>query len=893
MSKDHSSTAAPAPVQPGVARVGKYLMLDLLGEGAFGKVRLAVDEGTGKEYAMKIMAKSHIKANELTLQVRREIAVTKAMRHPNIVNLHEVLTSSKNIYMVMELVTGGELFDAVAESGRLSEATARLYFQQLIDGIHYCHNRRVYHRDLKPENLLLSGDKQTLKITDFGLSSIKAQNASSELLHTIMGSPHYIAPEIITSAAEGYEGSKVDVWAAGIILFGMLAGYLPFDDSNTKALYKAIVHSPIQYPPHFSYDVIKLLRAMLQKDPNRRPSMEQVKTFTWFKVDYEPAIIPAEKHPSHSDDRPRKARQKSKKRDERGSKQRRSNRSFDPESKGSRDRFLDTESRNSRDRDVDPERRRSKDRKADVDRSGSVEKSLRKFGNATGSSKLGEKSSRLGRPVSKRHSGLFGLMSRHDSEASEKLSEKESFTALEQLSRQESADIRQPQGYRFNKDILNRTIKGEDVPVSPGIEHSESYLRKRADGTTSHARVSGSFSEGPSASRNESDGIALIAEQSTQSATDSGSRSWFSADAHPSYDGENSRKAGQVSSLKQQNASALFKDEASTDATDASTECEQATEALNGKCRDSNPDLSSPLTPGDSHFSPVNSDRVSSSQGQRLEKSLNFPGNGLNVHQVGLSNFISPVSMRSQISFSSPNLEGAQTPLFSPDYCSLGPKRLSSSKSLSKTDGDSNKMCGVAMTGTEARPGASKVFFLPVSADSDTADGLKEVPSEIPTEEGFEHGTALPGAEREDLGIFKPMKSMFATLVEQTSEETRPSMAPSVYCPDVDNDPEGGPQWCLDSVEVFADVEFEESDAPRTRGTTPSQKLLEILKQRQGAGTSSSGSGSDRFLALSANSRSIFTPLDDKLTLTLTPSVEAEELATKAVRKLSLIKPAL
>lgn len=234
----------------------------------------------------------------------------------HIVNLHEVLTSSKNLYMVMDLVTGGELFDAVAAEGRLSEVRTRLYFQQLVDGVHYCHTRRVYHRDLKPENLLLSGDKQTLKITDFGLSSIKAQNASSELLHTIMGSPHYIAPEIITSAAQGYDGGKVDVWAAGIILFGMLAGHLPFDEVNTRALYRAIVQNPISYPAHFSYDVIKLLRAMLQKDPDKRPTMEHVKTFTWFKVDYEPAATPEEKKSSDVSSK-KKAKSKLKKHGER------------------------------------------------------------------------------------------------------------------------------------------------------------------------------------------------------------------------------------------------------------------------------------------------------------------------------------------------------------------------------------------------------------------------------------------------------------------------------------------------------------------------------------------------------------------------------------------------
>lgn len=211
------------------------------------------------------------------------------MEIANIVNLHEVLNSTKKLYMVMDLVTGGELFDAVAQEGRLQENASRSYFQQLVDGISYCHSRRVYHRDLKPENLLLSGDKRILKITDFGLASIKAHNAQSELLHTVMGSPHYIAPEVITNAANGYDGAKVDVWASGVILFGMLAGCLPFDEPTTKELYRAIVQNPITFPRHFSYDVIKLLRAMLCKDPGKRVSMEDIKTYAWFKVDYEPA----------------------------------------------------------------------------------------------------------------------------------------------------------------------------------------------------------------------------------------------------------------------------------------------------------------------------------------------------------------------------------------------------------------------------------------------------------------------------------------------------------------------------------------------------------------------------------------------------------------------------
>lgn len=273
-------------------RVGKYALYETLGEGAFGKVKLGMDtkDPSQTEYAIKIMEKTHIEEHGLTLQVRREIAVMKAMRHPNIVNLHEVLNSTKKLYMVMDLVTGGELFDAVAAVGRLPEAVARSYFQQLIDGIAYCHSRRVYHRDLKPENLLLSGDKKVLKITDFGLASIKEVGAKSELLHTVMGSPHYIAPEIITNAKDGYDGSKVDIWACGVILYGMMAGALPFDEDGTKALYRAIVNTSPVFPKHFSYDAVKLLRAMLHKDPSKRASMVDIRSYPWFKVDYFPAV---------------------------------------------------------------------------------------------------------------------------------------------------------------------------------------------------------------------------------------------------------------------------------------------------------------------------------------------------------------------------------------------------------------------------------------------------------------------------------------------------------------------------------------------------------------------------------------------------------------------------
>jgi serine/threonine protein kinase len=133
----------------------KYIVTSTLGQGTFGKVKLATHQETGLEYAIKILDKSDIKANELTVNVRREIAIMKALSHQNIVNLREVLSSKSKLYIVMDLVRGGELFEMIERRGELDEKLARKYFQQLVDGIDYCHRRGVCHRDLKPENLLV------------------------------------------------------------------------------------------------------------------------------------------------------------------------------------------------------------------------------------------------------------------------------------------------------------------------------------------------------------------------------------------------------------------------------------------------------------------------------------------------------------------------------------------------------------------------------------------------------------------------------------------------------------------------------------------------------------------------------------------------------------------
>nr|CAD1816838.1 unnamed protein product [Ananas comosus var. bracteatus] len=160
-----------------------------------------------------------------------------------------VLASKTRIFLVLEHVTGGELFDKIESKGRISEHEGRKLFQQLIDAVSYCHDRGVYHRDLKPENVLLDA-KGNIKISDFGLSALPQQFGVDGLLHTTCGSPNYVAPEVL--ANRGYDGAKSDLWSCGVILYVILTGCLPFDDQNLTLLYHKISKSEVHIPKWLS-----------------------------------------------------------------------------------------------------------------------------------------------------------------------------------------------------------------------------------------------------------------------------------------------------------------------------------------------------------------------------------------------------------------------------------------------------------------------------------------------------------------------------------------------------------------------------------------------------------------------------------------------------------------
>ncbi|KAL8206308.1 hypothetical protein R6Q57_009859 [Mikania cordata] len=259
--------------------LGKYEIGRQLGHGTFAKVYHARNLQTGKSVAMKMIAKEKVIKVGMTDHIQREISVMKMVRHPNIVELHEVMASRSNIYFAMELVRGGELFSKI-EKGRLREGVARSYFQQLISAVDFCHSRGVYHRDLKPENLLLDEDGN-LKVTDFGLSAFSDHLRQDGLLHTTCGTPAYVAPEVI--GKKGYDGSKADIWSCGVILYVLLAGFLPFQDDNIIAMYKKIYRGDFKCPPWFSSDARRLITKLLDPNPKSRITISKIMESTWFK----------------------------------------------------------------------------------------------------------------------------------------------------------------------------------------------------------------------------------------------------------------------------------------------------------------------------------------------------------------------------------------------------------------------------------------------------------------------------------------------------------------------------------------------------------------------------------------------------------------------------------
>ncbi|ORZ22909.1 kinase-like domain-containing protein [Lobosporangium transversale] len=259
--------------------VGPYVLSRTLGKGSSGCVKLARHRKTNEQVAVKIISKASL-ANKAAVHrgIEREIAIMKLINHPHVIRLYDVYETEKELFLVMEYVSGGELFEYLVNKGRLDETEALRFFQQIIVGLAFCHKRKICHRDLKPENLLLD-DRMNVKIADFGMASLQK---TGRLLETSCGSPHYASPEVVTGLK--YDGSSSDIWSCGIILYALLTGHLPFDDENIRQLLSKVKSGKFYMPTDISSEARDLISRMLTVNPKRRITMQGVMTHPWFRM---------------------------------------------------------------------------------------------------------------------------------------------------------------------------------------------------------------------------------------------------------------------------------------------------------------------------------------------------------------------------------------------------------------------------------------------------------------------------------------------------------------------------------------------------------------------------------------------------------------------------------
>lgn len=254
--------------------VGPWKLGKTLGKGSSGRVRLAKDMETGKLAAVKIVPKKFVKSNrkkQLPYGIEREIIIMKLVSHPNVMGLYEVWENKSELFLVLEYVEGGELFDYLVSKGKLPEREAIHYFSQIIKGVEYCHGFNICHRDLKPENLLLDKKKKLIKIADFGMAALEP---SDKMLETSCGSPHYASPEIVMG--KKYHGSSSDIWSCGIILFALLTGHLPFNDDNVKKLLLKVQAGRYQMPQSLSPEAKDLISKILIVNPAKRITIKDI-----------------------------------------------------------------------------------------------------------------------------------------------------------------------------------------------------------------------------------------------------------------------------------------------------------------------------------------------------------------------------------------------------------------------------------------------------------------------------------------------------------------------------------------------------------------------------------------------------------------------------------------
>ena len=256
-----------------------FIIKETLGKGSFGVVKSAINTQTGEKVAIKILNEAKI-PYEYKINSLREIEIMKNLKHPNIIRFYGYINKDKQLYLITEYIKGIELFQYISLKKKIEESEACIYFQQIISGIEYLHKMDIVHRDLKPENILIDRYLKEVKIIDFGLSN--KYTDKSTLLSTLCGSPLYAAPEVLLE--KGYKPGPVDIWSAGVILYFMISGKLPFNGDSDEELYKNIIDAKVKNIKGASKEVNDLIKKILNPNPRKRITISKIKNHPWFNL---------------------------------------------------------------------------------------------------------------------------------------------------------------------------------------------------------------------------------------------------------------------------------------------------------------------------------------------------------------------------------------------------------------------------------------------------------------------------------------------------------------------------------------------------------------------------------------------------------------------------------
>ncbi|TDG96894.1 hypothetical protein EPR50_G00233250 [Perca flavescens] len=251
--------------------------------GAFSEVVLAQEKLTGRMFAVKCIPKKALKGKESSIE--NEIAVLRKIKHENIVALEDIHESPDHLYLIMQLVSGGELFDRIVEKGFYTEKDASTLIRQVLDAVNYLHKMGIVHRDLKPENLLYFNpqDESKIMISDFGLSKMEG---SGDVMSTACGTPGYVAPEVL---AQKPYSKAVDCWSIGVIAYILLCGYPPFYDENDSKLFEQILKADYEFDAPYWDDISDsakdFIGSLMEKDPAKRFTCDQALRHPWIAGD--------------------------------------------------------------------------------------------------------------------------------------------------------------------------------------------------------------------------------------------------------------------------------------------------------------------------------------------------------------------------------------------------------------------------------------------------------------------------------------------------------------------------------------------------------------------------------------------------------------------------------